>query len=225
MRNRDVKLKNGEVRKEEKIQRVMCEGVCNKCREKSQWRFKYNKYKPLKTPSSCRDCNMKAIHKAYRALCDACATKRKVCSACSKDLVAANLEYTTYHKVKEEDEEGVQISSSKGMDVSTPEDYVVSLMSSSSGGTSSAMDEQEDVESVSKRVKSDHQNEASAIDGQVELKGEESKGDETVVSTLASGWDERKFNTIANLKYSKDRVVGSAEDGSGGASTIFSFSK
>jgi hypothetical protein len=29
----------------------------------------------------------------------------------------------------------------------------------------------------------------------------------------ASAWDEKKFNTIANHKYSKDRVVGSNADG------------
>lgn len=202
----------------------MCEGVCNKCREKSQWRFKYNKYKPLKTPSSCRDCNLKTIHKAYRALCDGCATKRKVCSACSKDLVAANLEYTAYHKVKEE-EDGVPSGSTKGMAVTTPDDYVVSVMSSSSASASSAMEE-EGIESAPKRSKSDHQTGADDVTMEVEKteKTDELKGEETV-SNLASGWDERKFNTIANLKYSKDRVVGSAEDGSGGASTVFSFSK
>lgn len=42
--------------------------MCNKCREKAQWRFKYNKYKPLKNPGSCRDCNQKSIFKAYRYL-------------------------------------------------------------------------------------------------------------------------------------------------------------
>ena len=213
-----MKLKNGEVRKEEKIQRVMCEGVCNKCREKSQWRFKYNKYKPLKTPSSCRDCNLKTIHKAYRALCDACATKRKVCSACSKDLVSANLEYTMYHKVKEEDEE-ISGSSSKGMFVANPEDFVVKVLGSSSMSTSSAMEE--DVESAAKKSKSDHSKDIDTVN-QAEKEKEELKGGEAV-SSLASGWDERKFNTIANMKYSKDRVVGSTEDGSGGASTLFTF--
>ena len=209
-----MKLKNGEVRKEEKIQRVMCEGVCNKCREKSQWRFKYNKYKPLKTPSSCRDCNLKTIHKAYRALCDACATKRKVCSACSKDLVSANLEYSTYHKVKEEDDE-VSGSSSKGMSVANPEDFVAKVLSSSSVSTTSAMEI--DTESAPKKSKTDH-----TTGDHAEKEKEEIKGGETV-SSLASGWDERKFNTIANMKYSKDRVVGSTEDGSGGASTLFTF--
>ena len=213
-----MKLKNGEVRKEEKIQRVMCEGVCNKCREKSQWRFKYNKYKPLKTPSSCRDCNLKTIHKAYRALCDACATKRKVCSACSKDLVSANLEYTTYHKVKEEDDE-MTGSSGKGMPVANPEDFVAKVLGGSSSITSSAMEE--DIESAAKKSKSGHTTDVDA-GYQAEKEKEDLKGGETV-SSLASGWDERKFNTIANMKYSKDRVVGSSEDGSGGASTLFTF--
>ena len=194
----------------------MCEGVCNKCREKSQWRFKYNKYKPLKTPSSCRDCNLKVVHKAYRALCDGCATKRKVCSSCSKDLDTANLEYSTYHKVKDDDEE----VPSKGMVVSGPQDFSVTIVNSNTAGLSTEMEE--DAESASKRSKNDHPSGEQESDN---LKTEELKGAETVVSTIASGWDERKFNTIANLKYSKDRVVGSTEDGSGGASTVFSFSK
>jgi Uncharacterized conserved protein (DUF2039) len=214
-------LKNGEVRKEEKIQRVMCEGVCNKCREKSQWRFKYNKYKPLKTPASCRDCNMKVVHKAYRALCDGCATKRKVCSSCSKDLDAANLEYSTYHRVKDEDAGETSIGT-KGMVVSGPQDFSSSIVNSSIAGSSTEMEEEEDVGSASKKSKNDHESSAHESDN---LKSDELKGTESVVSNVASGWDERKFNTIANLKYSKDRVVGSAEDGSGGASTVFCFSK
>ena len=28
-------------------------GDCQKCREKVQWRFKYDKYKPLKHPATC----------------------------------------------------------------------------------------------------------------------------------------------------------------------------
>ena len=164
---------------------------------------------------------MKVVHKAYRALCDGCATKRKVCSSCSKDLDAANLEYSTYHKVKDEDEEAASIGT-KGMVVSGPQDFSSSIVNSKIAGSSTEMEEDEDVESASKRSKNDHESSAQESNN---LKTEELKGAETVVSTVASGWDERKFNTIANLKYSKDRVVGSTEDGSGGASTVFSFSK
>jgi hypothetical protein len=37
--------------------------VCSKCREKAQWRFKYDKYRPLRTPASCRDCKGKTVYK------------------------------------------------------------------------------------------------------------------------------------------------------------------
>ena len=59
IRNRDIKLTNGELKKEASIQRLMCEGVCDRCREKVQWRFRYDKYKPLKTPGTCADCKQK----------------------------------------------------------------------------------------------------------------------------------------------------------------------
>ena len=230
----------------------MCEGVCNKCREKLQWRFKYNKYKPLKTPSSCRDCNNKSIHKAYRALCDTCATKRKVCSSCSKDIVAANIEYIAHHKVVEEEGTGsnsVSTTPKMSVSVTTPDDYVVSIMGNAgaSASTSSAtvhfegvpMEEGEDEsenenENSSKKFKKEHEvldmrEMKEEIDNnkiENNEKGvEKVEKEEEKSSNLAAQWDERKFNTIANLKYSKDRVVGSTEDGSGGASTVFSFTK
>ena len=218
-----MKLKNGEVRREENIQRVMCEGVCNKCREKLQWRFKYNKYKPLKMPSSCRDCNNKAIHKAYRALCDPCATKRKVCSGCSKDIVAANLEYTAHHKVVEEEGAASHVGSLKGngINVTSPDEYVVSILGNSNASAAGSMII--DDENVSKKLKSEHSTSEQVMESE---DAQEEKSEEVEKSSnLAAAWDERKFNTIANLKYSKDRVVGSTEDGSGGASTVFSFSK
>lgn len=202
----------------------MCEGVCNKCREKLQWRFKYNKYKPLKTPSSCRDCNNKAIHKAYRALCDPCATKRKVCSGCSKDIVAANLDYIAHHKAVEEEGAVTHTGSLKGgVSVTSPDEYVVSILGNSNDSSSGsiAMDE----ESSNKRSKSDHPSGEQSMQTE-DVKGEKSEEVEVEKSSnLAAAWDERKFNTIANLKYSKERVVGSTEDGNGGASTVFSFNK
>src|SRR5690349_14407640 len=81
IRHRDIKLKDGEQRKEDHIARVMCEGVCRRCREKSQWRFKYDKYKPLKKPGNCSICKQKTVTKAYRTMCDACGVKTKKCSS------------------------------------------------------------------------------------------------------------------------------------------------
>jgi len=90
IRNRDIKLTNGELKKEASIQRLMCEGVCDRCREKVQWRFRYDKYKPLKSPGICADCKQKKITKAYRSLCDSCATARKVCGSCCVNISEAN---------------------------------------------------------------------------------------------------------------------------------------
>ena len=82
VRHRDIKLKDKEERKEDQIQRLMCEGVCDRCREKVQWRFQFAKYKPLRHLASCQECKNKTVTKAYRVLCDSCGSKRKCCAAC-----------------------------------------------------------------------------------------------------------------------------------------------
>ena len=92
IRNRDVKMKDSELRREAHIQKQMSEGICDKCRDKVQWRFKFDKYKPLTKPGTCQGCKNKAVHKAYRSLCDACSSKRGACPACCKDLAASNAE-------------------------------------------------------------------------------------------------------------------------------------
>ena len=92
VRHRDVKMKDSELRKEAHIQKAMSEGVCDRCREKVQWRFRYDKYKPLTKPATCQRCKNKAVHKAYRNMCDPCAIKSKECPSCCKDIEASNLE-------------------------------------------------------------------------------------------------------------------------------------
>ena len=57
VRNRDIKLKDSELRYEATIQRLMCEGVCDSCRLKLQWKFNYDKYKPLRHPAKCQSCH------------------------------------------------------------------------------------------------------------------------------------------------------------------------
>lgn len=87
IRNRDIKLKESEIKKEQKTQKLMCEGICRRCREKLQWRFKYDKYKPLKNPATCQQCKNKTIVKAYRTLCEKCAHGRNVCPGCVDPIV------------------------------------------------------------------------------------------------------------------------------------------
>jgi hypothetical protein len=50
VRHRDLKMKGSELNHERKIQKEMCEGICDHCREKLQWKFTYDKYKPLRHP-------------------------------------------------------------------------------------------------------------------------------------------------------------------------------
>jgi hypothetical protein len=90
IRNRDVKMKDSEVKKEKTICRVMCEGICKRCIDKAVWRFKFDKYKPLKNIGNCQQCKQKVITKAYRTLCDKCAGARKVCPSCVVDMAESN---------------------------------------------------------------------------------------------------------------------------------------
>lgn len=90
IRNRDVKMKDSEVRKEAHINKAMCEGICRRCIEKVQWKFHYDKYKPLKNVANCKNCKQKVITKAYRTFCDKCAATKKVCPGCCVDLAEAN---------------------------------------------------------------------------------------------------------------------------------------
>lgn len=99
VRNRDIKLKDSEKAKEERIKKGMCEGVCPKCREKVQWRFKFDKYKPLKAPGTCAGCHNKTVYKAYRTLCDPCATSKKICPSCCKEATTRDDSETSTDKV------------------------------------------------------------------------------------------------------------------------------
>lgn len=83
VRNRDIQLKDSELRREAKISKESAEGICKRCREKAQWRFKYDKYKPLKNRGNCQNCKQKTIVKAYRTFCDPCAVKLKCCPGCT----------------------------------------------------------------------------------------------------------------------------------------------
>jgi len=59
-----------------KINETPLENLCQRCYEQIKWKMDYKKYKPLTTLSRCVDCKQKSITKAYRSLCDKCATKK-----------------------------------------------------------------------------------------------------------------------------------------------------
>jgi hypothetical protein len=192
IRHRDILLKHKEVRKEAHIQKQMIEGVCTKCRLKVEWRFKYDKYKPLKNPGSCQDCHNKTITKAYRTLCDPCAKRRHVCSSCCLAETAP-----------EKDADGMAIDDEstrkKAKTTETAEATKDDKKISSTAGDSSAAGEgMEGVEDADEQI----------------VITEDQMPDVPVstASVAASDWDVRKFSTMASNKYSKNRVVGSESD-------------
>lgn len=90
VRNRDIKLKDKEIRYERKIQQVMCEGICFHCQDKVKWKFRYDKYRPLTKPGKCQLCQKFNITKAYRTYCDICAKEKDVCPSCCEDFEYLN---------------------------------------------------------------------------------------------------------------------------------------
>lgn len=194
VRNRDILLKDGEMRREQHIQKAMCEGICRRCREKAQWRFRYDKYKPLKNPATCQQCKQKTVLKAYRTLCDGCATKKNVCSACCVDMdEAAALEERLKAEGKlrvggeGEDEDGMEV----GMGVEEENSKVLE-------------DDITDMKEEDGAAEQDVAGKAVEEDEEVELDGRE------IVSDI--GWHEKKFTNIAASKYSKARVTGDESD-------------
>eukprot|EP01022_Parablepharisma_sp_SALTPOND_P017692 TRINITY_DN2876_c0_g1_i1.p1 TRINITY_DN2876_c0_g1~~TRINITY_DN2876_c0_g1_i1.p1 ORF type:complete len:865 (-),score=62.86 TRINITY_DN2876_c0_g1_i1:2524-5118(-) len=60
--------------------------LCKRCYEKVKWKLMYHKYKPRKEPGKCLKCESKSVTKAYRAICDICASRYKICSKCGEKL-------------------------------------------------------------------------------------------------------------------------------------------
>lgn len=70
-----------------KILSVPLDYLCEHCIKKIQWRLDYRKYKPLTTATKCNICQRKTIYKAYRTICEECATKdsnNKLCTKCGE---------------------------------------------------------------------------------------------------------------------------------------------
>ena len=60
-------------------------GVCARCREKIEWKKKYDKYKPLSAPRKCVLCQEKKVKQAYYRICQDCAQERGVCAKCGEE--------------------------------------------------------------------------------------------------------------------------------------------
>ena len=165
----------------------MCEGICAKCREIVQWRFRYDKYKPLKSPATCQECHNKTIYKAYRTICDYCAGPKKVCASCCGDINAllTRAEVTASRDTTE----GMEVDASVG-------DQPTAVSGATENeATKIDVDDDSDVENCAVSV-------AASCEASV------------LVAEIAdtSVWDAKKFQTLASQKYSKSRVVGSEED-------------
>jgi hypothetical protein len=186
VRHRDVKLKDSEVRKEERIQRVMCEGVCRRCRDKLQWRFQYDKYKPLKNIATCQNCKQKCVVKAYRAYCDPCGKKKAVCPGCCTSLEELSKLDEVYQATAVKGETAV-VDETKAMDVD------------------------DEAEGSGADGKDDDDNDEGD-----EQQGQEEGGDVKAVEREPGWVENTDMDggyfKLATMKYSKARVVGSEED-------------
>lgn len=206
VRNRDIKLKEKEIRTEEKIQKGMCEGVCPQCREKAQWRFRYGKYKPLKKVGGCSNCRQKTVTKAYRTLCDKCASTKKVCASCCADMSEQHLK-----RKERNDFLGVDPDAVVVVDRTTaPAMYTG--QNDEEDMEEEEMEEEEEIETEScKKIKTSLTEETPVAETAA-LSGSNNYG----VAT----WNSERFDKIAASKYSKDRVVGADDDSSG---NVFQF--
>lgn len=210
VRNRDVKLSGKEMKQEERIQKGMGEGICLKCREKLQWRFQFNKYKPLKSIANCSGCHKKCITKAYRTLCDECGKERNVCPGCCQDLQILNEERKKREEYLES-EEGGDRAASQGKKKESKE----------------ALDEEDDEEGEEGSEEGEEDEEEEDDDDMEEEDIEPGTGGKrgivesevpttsTIFTGSLSDWNARKFEDVVHTKYSKSRVTGSAEDSQG----------
>lgn len=72
----------GETRQMKLAASVPLAGICARCKEKIEWKKKYDKYKPLTVPKRCIICQEKKVKQAYYRLCQGCAETEGVCAKC-----------------------------------------------------------------------------------------------------------------------------------------------
>ena len=60
-------------------------GICARCKDKIEWKKKYDKYKPLTAPKKCVLCEEKKVKQAYYRLCQDCAEGRGLCAKCGEE--------------------------------------------------------------------------------------------------------------------------------------------
>jgi hypothetical protein len=65
-----------------KIAEIKIINCCQKCVEVLQYKQRFGKYKPLKQPTKCIQCQQKTVLNAYHALCGKCAKDSGCCAKC-----------------------------------------------------------------------------------------------------------------------------------------------
>jgi hypothetical protein len=201
IRNRDLKLKDSELRKEAHIQHVMVEGVCDKCRDKLQWRFHYNKYKSLTRPGTCQSCKNKCITKAYRTYCDPCARKSSVCPGCCGDIKAINAQRKAADAEKEAQREAKKMAAGGSGDEEEDDEEV----------GEEGMDDGEDSEEEDMENDGGGKEELSEA-GDVATASDDADPLSLKNIGLVNDRQMRKFEELGKSKYSKARVAGSDQD-------------
>ena len=71
-------------RRTKDVNSTVVSGVCQRCKEKIEWKIRYGKYKPLTAPKRCTVCHEKVVKFAYHTMCTDCSTERGVCSKCGE---------------------------------------------------------------------------------------------------------------------------------------------
>ncbi|CAG8833789.1 32179_t:CDS:2, partial [Gigaspora margarita] len=84
---------NKNSKKTKLINSLPINGVCKRCKDIIEWRKKFKKYKPLKTPKRCVCCDEKTVKEAYHILCNKCSKDKGVCAKCqgSDDIVTSDV--------------------------------------------------------------------------------------------------------------------------------------
>ena len=88
------KFKNNNLAgKNAKAQEAPLDLLCRRCLDQIKWKIDFGKYKPLSKPHKCNKCQGPWVFKAYRTICDKCATQEKsngilLCTKCGENVKA-----------------------------------------------------------------------------------------------------------------------------------------
>ncbi|RYH28754.1 DUF2039 domain-containing protein [archaeon] len=221
VRHRDLKMKESELKRERHIQKVMCEGICRKCRDKVQWRFQFDKYKPLKNPGTCQECKQKTITKAYRTLCDGCAQTKNVCPSCCGDMVVLlAAEEAEKKKLAAKALKVAEAENAVGAPAEEPSATAdpikpSAIMEVEEHGDEDEEEEEEEEEEENEEEDIEHNGEDSndhmgPAEESEEIAGLEEVDETSIPNSAVTSlqWNEQKFKNISASKYSKSRVPG-----------------